>query len=169
MNIMFLLIPALLLAMEVASMAAVTVTPPQTSGPRASAETGDSELELDLRVSIRSDGFVVQSGSRRDRGTGGEDQARDLPTLPLLGPSPSSNSNYDYDGLEAKAAVLIDRHPEETRVRISAEADVPMQVLVSTMDALRGSDCRMAEIATGSRRPERCLFYESVVESGWVF
>jgi hypothetical protein len=50
-------------------------------------------------------------------------------------------------------------------VTISAENHIPMQVLVSTMDAVRGSDCKLL-MAKDEEIPEECLFYQPIVEAG---
>ena len=166
MNIMFLLIPALLLAMEVASMAAVAITPPQIAAGEGSPDE-EPEQGLNLKVTILNEGFRVQS-TEQDLGSDEPGRAvdREAPTLALAKPGAPLDdyARYDYAALEAMAQTLKNRHRDETVVTVTAEGDVPAQVLVSTLDALRGSDCTMAELREGEERPDTCLFFRPVVE-----
>ena len=57
---------------------------------------------------------------------------------------------YNYAALEAEAKKLKEGHKSETVVTISAENSVPMQVLVSTMDAARGVECRLVPFLDGT-------------------
>lgn len=146
MNIMFLLIPALLLAMETATMAAIDVSTPQTraaAGPQAQ----ESAAELDFRVHIRSDGFSTHAGA-------GALSTGEEVGIPLVA------GDHDYAALEVQARALKLAHPEQTVVIITAEGDVPLSTLVATMDALRGSDCSAKEAADS----RECLFWEPVIQ-----
>lgn len=151
MNIMFLMIPALLLAMEVAKMAAITVSPPNFCAPGCSAETDtpSTEKPLKLEVFIRDDGFRISTAEQPQDG------------IPLARPAAPTDDyeRYDYAALEAKAKELKAKAPNEAVVTVSAENDVPMQVLINTMDALRGSGC-------DPLTPEQCLFFDPIVEAG---
>ncbi|NVB40782.1 biopolymer transporter ExbD [Pseudenhygromyxa sp. WMMC2535] len=170
MNIMFLLIPALLLAMEVASMASISISPPKLCGAVCSkSEPTQPQVEpLNLKVFIRADGFSVASAEQQVGADAGRARDSSAPTLPLARPSAAADDyeRYDYAGLEAMAAELIERYPHEIRVSIGAENDVPAQVLINTMDALRGGECKLAEFAAGDDRPQGCYFYEAIVEAG---
>ena len=66
MNIMFLLIPALLLAMEVASMAAIAVSPPKFAAAPSEKKEEEKKEEkpLKFKVFILDDGFRVTTASR---------------------------------------------------------------------------------------------------------
>lgn len=169
MNIMFLLIPALLLAMEVASMASIVVSPPKFSPNAAGEPTDPPKAALDLKVFIRADGYAVTHAGQQEGAEVGRDTDTSRPTIPLArgDVDASDYDRYDYAALEAMASELIERNEHESRVTISAEGDVPIQVLVSTMDALRGTDCELLGFMPGDDRPEGCLFYEPIVESGW--
>lgn len=160
MNIMFLLIPALLLAMEVASMAAIAITPPRHSdGP---SEAGEPPKEqLGLSVFILADGFRVSSAAQQQQHSG-------APTIPLAKPNtPLANyDRYDYAGLEALAREFKAKFPGETRVTVSAEGDIPAQTLISTLDALRGADCKLGQVKANEPLPEVCLFIHPVVSAG---
>ena len=170
MNIMFLLIPALLLAMEVASMASINVSPPKfcAQGCASQDEPPPTEKPLNLKVFIRNDGFLVSSAEQQVGAEAGRGRDSSAPTLPVARPDAAANdySRYDYAGLEAMVAEFSERYPGETRVTISAENDIPAQVLISTMDALRGSDCKLAGFAAGDEKRAGCYFYDAVVEAG---
>ncbi len=151
MNVMFMLIPALLLAMEVASLAAITVTPPRIASGGAEPVPTRPSLQLDVRVA--ADGFWV-SASQAPVGEIGK------PTVGMR-----TGDTYDYAGLEAVARELAAANPEERTVYVTAEGDVPLQVLVRTMDALRGSDCKLSGVADGEPAPADCLFWHPVIRS----
>jgi biopolymer transport protein ExbD len=147
LSCMFLLIPALLLAMEVATMVAIHVTPPRfSSDPGA---TSHSKEDLALSVHVRSDGFATKIGT-----------AGAAIEIPLQA------GTHDYGGLEHWAAKIKAAHPDITRVTVSAENDVVMQTLVETMDALRGRECRLAPAFRGEMIADECLLWHPVVSSG---
>ena len=47
---------------------------------------------------------------------------------------------------------------------LSAENTIPMQILISAMDAMRGTDCKTP--AAGEDIPPECYFYTPIVEAG---
>jgi biopolymer transport protein ExbD len=156
MNIMFLMIPALLLAMEIAKMAAITVTPPNTTASiEASPEQPPEDQRLDFKVFIREDGFQISTAQQR------ESIALAKPGAPM-----ADYERYDYVALEAKAKELKQRFAAETVVTLTAENDVSLQVLTLAMDAVRGSDCKTLTVKDGEPMPEECLFFQPVVEAG---
>lgn len=146
MNIMFLLIPALLLAMEFASMAEIAISPPKMCG---GCNTTDKEppVPLQLRVAIRSDGFALSSGSATTQEIGLRD------------------GGLDHAALAVTAKELKVSHPDEVRVTVTAENDVPMARLVETLDTLRGDGCKLGGLARGEAPGPACMFYEVVIES----
>nr|WP_276600484.1 MULTISPECIES: biopolymer transporter ExbD [unclassified Nannocystis] len=149
MNVMFLLIPALLLAMEFASMAQISVAVPRTVSTVDSQPKNPTQPELGFKVTIGRDGFRTRSGGA-DAGPG---------TIPL------SSGDYDYAGLAAAARDLKHLFPAESTVTITAEGDVPMDVLVRTIDVLRGDHCRLGKYARGEQPGDECLFWSPVIES----
>jgi len=54
----------------------------------------------------------------------------------------------------------------EPIVRVDAEGSVPMSALVATLDALRGSECRLGQVGAGETPPDECLFWNVVVDPG---
>lgn len=148
MNIMFLLIPALLMAMEFASMAEINVAP-----PKMCASCGESdpdkpvEKPLAFKVMIRSDGFVATTQS------GGKSE------IPLR------SGELDFAALADTSRTLKSAHPTEVTVTVSAENDVPMAKLVQTLDTLRGDGCKLAGVRNGEQPGPQCMFFAPVIES----
>ena len=149
---MFLLIPALLLAMEVASWASVTVRPPMHT-PHTTTTSHAPQDPFRFSVMVRSDGFLAKVGQR-----GSDDGA--ATEIPL-----GSAAEHDYAALEEMAQDLKARFPDQPRVSLSAEGDIPLSTLVETMDALRGRDCSLTAAYTETENPDGCLFWDVVVES----
>ncbi len=172
MNIMFLLIPALLLAMEVASMAAIVVSPPKFSAAPSDSkpeEEKPKEKPLNLKVFIMEDGYRITSSAQQEGAAAGASQDSSKPSIKLAKPGAPMDDyeRYDYAALEAKAQEYKNQYPTEVVVTISAENTIPMQALVSTMDAVRGSDCKLLKaMQSGEAVPKECLFWQPVVEAG---
>lgn len=172
MNIMFLMIPALLLAMEIASMAAIAVSPPKFSAAPSEKKEEEKKEEkpLNFKVFILEDGFRITTASQQEGAEAGKAQDSSKPTIPLAKPSAKMDEydRYDFAALEAKAKELKEAHGHETVVTISAENSIPMQVLISTMDATRGTDCKLNAFQSGSidEPPPECLFWQPIVEAG---
>lgn len=148
LNIMFLLIPALLLAMEFASMASISVAPPRTCADCSTERTTVRE-PFKLAVQIRADGFKTT--------VNGEPVGEDIPLR---------EGGHDYAALTATAKQLKVAHPDDVEVTISAESEVRLQTLVHTMDALRGEDCSLGNSQRlGEAPPASCLFWQPVISS----
>ncbi len=145
LSCMFMMIPALLLAMEVARMVQIPVSPPKWS----SNPTGQTDDTPDLKVAvhIREDGFAASTG-------GGDDLE-----IPLR------DGAYDYGALNGWASRLKAVHPNEWTVTISAENAVELQVLVDAMDSLRGTDCKLAGAFAGEDVPAQCLLWRPIISS----
>ncbi|MCA9690100.1 MAG: biopolymer transporter ExbD [Nannocystaceae bacterium] len=164
MNIMFLMIPALLLAMEFASMAGINVSPPRFTDRSTTSDPPPAEPELNFQVTILSDGFkTTAAGNPMGEGSG--------PSIPLRVGDPDRFAgeladSHDYAALSAAARELKLSHPGESRVTITAEGDVPMQTLVRTIDALRGETCKLGKAQTaGERVPDDCMFWQPIVSA----
>ncbi len=169
MNIMFLLIPALLLAMEVARFAAVNVNPPKfAASADQKKEKEDKEKPLNLKVFILEDGYRISAQDQQEGADAGKSADSSKPTIPLKKPGATMDDfeRYDYAALEAKAKQYKSLFAHETVVTISAENTIPMQSLINTMDALRGTDCRLLKAMAGEKVPDECLFWQAIVEAG---
>lgn len=170
LNIMFLLIPALLLAMEFASMASINVSPPKFSSapsePKPEEEKKDKPLNL--KVFIMEDGYRVSADGQQEGAEAGKATDSKAPTIPLAKPgAPLTDwDRYDYAALEASAQKYHGLFPSEVIVTISAEAKIPMQALIYTMDALAGRTCKLAGVMKGEDPPADCYFWRPVVEGG---
>lgn len=163
MNVMFLLIPALLMAMEVAHFTAIAVSPPKYAVSDAEQDPQEEEEEkeepLNFKVFITSEGFGLQSGPIMEPETS-------VIALAKAGADVRTDfSAFDYAELEAKARELKRQFPGEKVVTVSAIDDIPMQTLVFTMDALRGSNCKLIQ-QSGSQVDPDCMFWNTVVDAG---
>jgi biopolymer transport protein ExbD len=154
LSIMFMLVPALLLAMQVASMAAINVHPPLFV-PNTSGQPGEDD-DLLFQVMIAEDGFYTTIAGAR-LGDGAPDIA--------LRAGAAADDLYDYGALEARARDLKQQYPHASRVGVTAEGSVSLQTLVRSMDALRGRDCALEAVHRGERAPDTCLFWDVIVES----
>lgn len=154
MNIMLLLIPALLLAMEVARMGAIEVRPPMTTRTAGSEDPPPAKPQL--RVFIANDGFELSIGARGSA----------PPTWIGLAAAAVAGDRHDYPALEAEAESLLRLGTVDPVVYLDAESDVPMATLVATMDAMRGARCSLSSVRSGEDAPTGCLFYDVVVEPG---
>lgn len=170
MNIMFLLIPALLLAMEVASLAAIAVSPPKFAAAPSEKKEEEKKEEkpLKFKVFILEDGYRVSTAAQQEGAEAGKEQDSAGPSIPLAKPSAPLDDyeRYDYVALEAKAKELKQKAKHETVVTISAENNIPMQVLINTMDSVRGTDCKLLMLKEDEPIPEECLFFQPIVEAG---
>ncbi len=145
LSCMFLLIPALLLAMEAANWASIPVAPPSHTASDAHA-TDSSDLPR-LRIEVREDGFALWLGRCARCGEPPELVAHD--------------GDDGLEGLRTAVGGVKASYPELDQVYLSAEATIPLQTLVETMDALRGDTCSLSPDA--DRRG--CLFPRVVIDS----
>jgi hypothetical protein len=138
MNIMFLLIPALLLSMEVASLAAIAVSPPAFTVSPKTEKPEPTEKPTSLRIRIYADGFGIELKGGRDQGDPATAAATTSgPSIPLARPGASLDdaTRWDYAALTARVEQLRPLLEEGANLEISAEPQISMQVLVSTIDA----------------------------------
>lgn len=169
MNIMLLLIPALLLAMEVARMAAIAVSPPKFAATADQKQEENKDKPLNLKVFIMEDGYRVSASGQQAGADAGKAADSNSPTIALAKPGTGLEDfeRYDYALLGAEARKYKDLFPHETVVTISAENSIPMQALIQTMDALRGFDCRLiGAVNAGEEVPPECMFWQAIVEAG---
>jgi biopolymer transport protein ExbD len=151
LSCMFLLIPALLLAMEVARFSSVTVHPPKFTHTTTDAASLPKD-PLHVRVMIRADGFEAKV--RRTDAPG-----PDVEVIPLTG------SDLDFAGLSAFAATIKRQFPDHAQVEVTAEADVPLEKVVATLDALRGPTCSLVDAHADQTVPDDCFLWQAVISS----
>ncbi len=111
----------------------IETSPPASGGhPKPSAAP-----TLSLNVVVIDKGFIVSAfGQRIGEGCQG------VGTGVAVGRS-SDGKDYDFSGLTTCAKRLKDKVPEaagETAATLTANANVPYQVIISTIDALRKTD-----------------------------
>lgn len=144
--IMFLLatvtFSATLTSINVNLPTALTATPSQVDTP--------PKPELNLTVSVTEKGFTIAtSGAVLFRGfrlDAGADAAgppnvvqttNELPTLPLVSGQP------DLTGLSRALGQIKERYPTEERAILTASPQIPYELLVHTMDAMRSADGKL--------------------------
>jgi biopolymer transport protein ExbD len=152
MNVMFLLIPALLLAMEVAPFTMVPVQAPKFSELTEPGQKPPQE-PLRLQVIVRQDGFTARYGTTPE-----SEKKIDIP----LG----ADGKHDYVALEDRAAEIKARFPDDAMVTITAERTVEYGTLVQSLDALRGRECSLNGALFGETVPPECYFWSVTVEGG---
>ncbi len=108
--------------------------PPRVSGSSARPPTKPS---LSLNIVVIDKGFIVSAfGQRIGEGCQG-------PGSGVAVGLKSGETDYDYPALSACAKRLKNQVPEaadETAATLTANKDVPYQVIISTIDAIRKSD-----------------------------
>lgn len=145
LSCMFLLIPALLLAMEAASWSSIPVSPPQFT---VAGEAGqDFDEQPHLAIEVREDGFALTLG--RCDGCGGS------PDLVGL------EGEDGLDSLRSAAADIKASYPSLENVHLTAEGTIRLQTLVETMDVLRGSRCSLLP----GEDPSNCLFPGVIIDA----
>jgi biopolymer transport protein ExbD len=130
------------------SFGVLNVSAPKIGGEAAVA--GETAPRLLLTVAIGKDGFYVAGAG----GVLGADAAAGAagrpPSIPLV------EGRYDYAALTAELVRVKDRFPSETQVILSADPDVPYDVLIQTMDACRET----AAPGPGGATERRPLFFD---------
>jgi biopolymer transport protein ExbD len=72
---------------------------------------------------------------------------------------------YDYAALEAQAKALKKRQPHETVVTVRAAREIPLQIVVSAMDAARGRECHLLVAMHEEEVPEECYLWQTIVDT----
>jgi biopolymer transport protein TolR len=134
LDILMNLIMFMLLSITgLAAFGILNVNAPSYGGPSAGATDDADKPKLLLSVLISKNGFYVAgAGGVLGPQTGAVNPAETPPTLPR-----KADGTYDYAGLNAQLVVVKKEFPAETKVIIGAEAEIPYEVLVGTMDAVR--------------------------------
>jgi biopolymer transport protein ExbD len=145
LDIMMNLIMFMLLSMTgLAVFGILNVNAPNYGGPSAGVGEQSDQPKLLLSVLISKKGyFIAGAGAvlgqetaqgEATAGTAGE------PTVPK-----KADGSFDTGGLTAKMVQIKNAFPQETKVIVGAEADIPYETLIETMDAIR-------ETASGERK-----------------
>lgn len=118
-----------------AAFGILNVSAPSYGGPSAAAQDDSDKPKLLLSVLISKQGFYVAgAGGVLGPQSGSVNPAEVPPTLPR-----KADGTYDYAALTTQLVGVKKEFPTETKVIIGAESDIPYEVLVSTMDAVRES------------------------------
>jgi biopolymer transport protein ExbD len=104
-------------------------------------------------VAISKNGFYIAGaggvlGGPADAATV---DATQPPTVPLR-----ADGKHDYEALTEQMKKIKERYPTETNLILSADAEIPYEVLIQTMDACREAKVKSAD-GTVDRRP---LFFD---------
>ena len=136
------------------SIGVINVNAPRYKDPLEEMGSGqeddqEEKKQLNLTVGITYKGlFIAGVGGVLGQVTEGEDSAPKGPTIPLLTTDaacrdamaknlPPPVTCYDYDRLTREMIKIKDQFPQETKIIIYAQPDVPYEVLVRVMDATR--------------------------------
>ena len=135
LDILMNLIMFMLLSITgLAAFGILNVSAPSYGGATAAQDEGDKPKLL-LSVLVSKKGFYVGgAGGLLGPQSGTVNPAEVPPTLPR-----KADGSYDYAALTADLVGVKKEFPTETKVIIGAEADIPYEVLVGTMDAVRES------------------------------
>jgi len=123
--IMFLLITVT----TVLATVDINVASPRVGGGGGGGEPQPNELNL--TITVTNSGFIVAgSGGVLTQGC---DRTGPPPTVPKTGP------DWDYDGLTRCVQRIKQEFASETRAIVAANPDVRYEIVVKTMDAIRGT------------------------------
>ncbi len=137
LDILMNLIIFMLLSMTgLAAFGILNVSAPNYGGASVAVTPDNPDVpKLLLSVLISKKGFfvagtgavLVPQGEGKAPTTSTEGQ----PTIAKVGDS------YDFTALNAKMVEIKQAFPNETKVIVGAEADIPYETLIATMDAIR--------------------------------
>jgi hypothetical protein len=131
MNLVTILIPFLLMAIQFVSLAVIDSTLPAIGPP--STETPDDEKPLNLSVIISDEGYTVAGAEavlKAEEGAEG-------PTIPCDEAGCPNASSYDTKELRRILNLVKDEYPNDENMILVPESRITYEVLVVTMDASR--------------------------------
>jgi biopolymer transport protein TolR len=122
LNLVMILIPLLLISIEFEQLGVINVNVPRfvnvTPGPEVES--------LALTVAITHAGFILATKGEK------------LPLIPRkTAGGPAEPSRYDFEALYVKLAALKQTQPSETTLSLSADPDIPYEMVIETMDNVR--------------------------------
>jgi len=111
----------------------LNVNAPNYGGPTTQITEEGEKPKLLLTVLISKKGFyVAATGGVVGQQQGQTNPAEAPPSIPKKG-----DGSYDYTALTESMVNVKKEFPNESKVIVGAEGDIPYEVLVSTMDAIR--------------------------------
>jgi biopolymer transport protein TolR len=126
--IMFLLMTV----SAIAVVGQIEATLPSLGSTRGSR---GAEQPLDLKVHLSNEG-VIMAGSRGKLAPG----CRETAPGRVFAVPRSPDGGFDFEALATCAATVHGAFPTERRVTLSADPDIRYELVVSAMDALRGTE-----------------------------
>ena len=142
LDIMMNLIMFMLLSMTgLISFGVLNVSAPKYSqgAPVAVNPGEENNPKLLLSVLVSDKGFFI-AGMGGVLGSEGTNDQSGAPTIPK-----KANGDYDYGALTGKMADIKKAFPEESKAILGADAKIPYEVLVRTMDAVRENPAQLVE------------------------
>ncbi len=122
LNLVMILIPLLLISIEFEQLGVINVNVPRM----VNVNPGPEVESLNLTVAITHAGFVLAT------------QGETLPTIATRdGTGQAEPAHYDFEALYNQLATLKSSHPNETTLSLSADPDIPYEMIVETMDTVR--------------------------------
>jgi biopolymer transport protein TolR len=133
LDILMNLIIFMLLSMTgLAAFGILNVNAPSYGGPSAGANMENPDQpKLLLTVLISKKGFYVAGTGAVLSGKGAA-PGEGAPTIPT-----KSDGTYDYAALTSQMIDVKKDFPNETKVIVGAETDIPYEALIQTMDSIR--------------------------------
>ena len=112
----------------------LNVNAPNYGGPTTQVTEEGDKPKLLLTVLISKKGFYVAAtgGVVGQQQQGQANPAEAPPSIPK-----KSDGSYDYTALTENMVNVKKEFPSESKVSVGAEGDIPDEVLVQTMDAIR--------------------------------
>ena len=111
----------------------LNVNAPNYGGPATQITEEGEKPKLLLTVLISKKGFyVAATGGVVGQQQGQTNPAEAPPSIPKKG-----DGSYDYTALTENMVNVKKEFPSESKVIVGAEGDIPYEVLVQTMDAIR--------------------------------
>lgn len=142
-----------LVVFGVRELRAMPVSPPLSWFPRDPDRRRERPLELTFAV--HRDSVEASVGRITDPTT--------VPNLPSCEPPPTGC--HDLEAITAIAKDMKTQYPHETVATFRVDDDVPLQALVSLIDAVRGEDCRLLMAIEGEEIPAECLFWRAILDT----
>jgi biopolymer transport protein TolR len=94
-----------------------------TIGSGGAAVEEPQKPPLNLTITVGASSFIIAGG-------GGQ-----MPPIPKL-----PDGKYDFKGLQQKLMEVKKENPDETKATFNADADIPYDIIVQTLDAMREDD-----------------------------
>ena len=134
LDILMNLIMFMLLSITgLAAFGILNVSAPNYGGPTTQVTEEGDKPKLLLTVLISKKGFyVAATGGVLGQPQGQPNPAEAPPSIPKKG-----DGAFDYTALTESMVNVKKEFPSETKVIVGAEGDIPYEVLVQTMDAIR--------------------------------